>query len=102
MPPKEEIEPGETPLAAAQRAVSEEVGLAPDSYGTVKELGSVTYKSKVKMVWCFAAPYLGKDDDVRLDWENDRYGWFTVDRAARMVKEEFGPVLANVVAPVQK
>ena len=102
MPPKEEIEPGETPLAAAQRAVSEEVGLAPDSYGTVKELGSVTYKSKGKMVWCFAAPYLGKDDDVRLDWENDRYGWFPVDRAARMVKEEFGPVLANVVASGQK
>jgi 8-oxo-dGTP pyrophosphatase MutT (NUDIX family) len=102
MPPKEEIESGETPLAAAQRAVSEEVGLASGSYGIVVGLGSVTYKSKSKMVWCFAAPYSGNDDDIRLDWENDRYGWFTIDKARDMVKEEFGPVLANVVAAVQK
>jgi predicted NUDIX family NTP pyrophosphohydrolase len=97
MPPKEEIEPEETPLAAAQRAVAEELGLAPTSYGTVKDLGSVTYRSKSKIVWCFAAPYLGKDNDIRLDWENDRYGWFAVDKARHMVKEEFAPVLASVI-----
>jgi predicted NUDIX family NTP pyrophosphohydrolase len=97
MPPKEEIEPDETPLAAAQRAVAEELGLPPTSYGTVKDLGSITYKSKSKTVQCFAALYSGKDDDIRLDWENDRYGWFAVSKARHMVKEELAPVLSNVI-----
>jgi len=100
MPPKEEIEPDETPLAAAQRAVAEELGLPPTSYGTVKDLGSITYKSKSKTVWCFAAKYSGKDDDIRLDWENDRYGWFAVSKARQMVKEEFAPVLASVIEAI--
>jgi predicted NUDIX family NTP pyrophosphohydrolase len=97
MPPKEEIEPDETPLAAAQRAVAEELGLAPTSFGTVKDLGSITYKSKAKTVRCFGARYSGKDNDIRLDWENDRFGWFAVDKAKHMVKEEFAPVLARVL-----
>lgn len=97
LPPKEEIEPNETPLAAAQRAAAEEVGLAPSSYEALRELGSITYKSKTKMVQCFAARYLGKDDEIRLDWENDRYGWFTPDEARRIIKEEFAPVLAKAV-----
>ncbi len=100
LPPKEELEPDETPLAAAQRAFSEELGLAPNSHDTLQDLGSVTYKSKSKMVWCFAARYLGKDNEIRLDWENDRYGWFTIDEARRIVKEEFAPVLSKAVALV--
>lgn len=100
LPPKEEIEPDETPLAAAQRAVSEELGLAPNSYGTLQDLGSITYRSKSKIVWCFAARYLGKDNEIRLDWENDQYGWFTADEARRMVKEEFALVLPKAVASI--
>lgn len=100
LPPKEEIQPEESPLAAAQRAAVEELGLDSNSYGPLQELGSVTYKSKSKMVWCFAARYLGKDDDIRLDWESDRYGWFSVDEARRVVKEEFEPVLSKAVESV--
>jgi len=99
MPPKEEIEPGETALDAAKRAVVEELDLAPDSYGAVRELGAVTYKSKSKQVHCFTAPYLGEEDDVTLDWENDMYGWFAPDEARRMVKEEFAPLLERGLAP---
>jgi predicted NUDIX family NTP pyrophosphohydrolase len=94
MPPKEEIEPGETPLEAAQRAVAEELHLSPDSYDNAGELGSVTYRSKSKRVWCFTARYPGKDDNIRLDWENDRYGWFALEEAQAIVKEEFAPLLA--------
>ena len=97
LPPKEEIQSGETPREAAQRAAVEELGLTPDSYTDIKDLGSVTYKTKSKMIWCFAARYPGKDDAVRLDWENDRYGWFTADEAQHIVKEEFAPLLVNAI-----
>ena len=97
MPPKEQIEPGETPLEAARRAIAEELHLPADSYDNIKELGSITYKTKSKMVWCYAARYLGKDDDARLDWENDRYGWFTPVEAQDVIKEEFTPLLASLM-----
>ena len=97
MPPKEEIEPGETPLEAARRAIAEELHLPAESYDGVRELGSVTYKTRAKRVWCYAARYLGKDADVRLDWENDRYGWFTSVEAQGIVKEEFAPLLASLM-----
>jgi predicted NUDIX family NTP pyrophosphohydrolase len=97
LPPKEEIQPNEAPREAAQRAVIEELGLTPDSYTDVKELGFVTYKTKSKIIWCFAARYQGKDDSIRLDWENDRYGWFTMSEAQRIVKEEFAPLIANAI-----
>lgn len=93
MPPKEEIEPDETPLEAARRAAAEELQLSPDSYNIVGELGTVTYKSKTKTIWCFAARYRGEDDGIRLDWENDSYRWFTAEEARDVIKEEFVPVL---------
>ncbi len=93
MPPKEELKTGETPLDAARRAVAEELHLAPDSYGEAGELGQVVYRSKSKRVWCFQTVYHGGDEDIRLDWENDRYGWFTLDEARGVVKEEFAPLL---------
>ena len=93
MPPKEELEQGESPLQAAQRAVSEELRLTPPPDEVVTSLGSITYKSGTKTVWCFAAPYAGRDDDIRLDWENDRYGWFAPDEAQRIVKGEFAPLI---------
>ena len=96
MPPKEEVEPGEKPLEAALRATAEELHLPPDSYSNVGELGSVTYKSKSKKVWCYSGQYLGKDDDIRLDWENDRYGWFTLEEARAVLKEEFVPLLGYI------
>ncbi|HEY49811.1 MAG TPA: NUDIX hydrolase [Dehalococcoidia bacterium] len=94
MPPKEEIESGETPQEAAQRAVVEELHLPPNSYDSVEELGAITYKSKSKMIWCFQARYRGKDNDISLDWENDLYGWFTPVAAREVIKEEFTPLLA--------
>lgn len=97
LPPKEEIEADETPLQTAQRAVVEELGLPLDSYTNIKELGSVTYKTRSKMIWCFAARYSGKDDAIRLDWENDRYGWFTAGEAKDIIKEEFAPVISNAM-----
>lgn len=75
----------------------EELGLTPDSYADIKDLDTVTYKTKSKMIWGFAASYLGKDDAIRLDWENDRYGWFTADEAQRIVKEEFAPLISNAI-----
>lgn len=93
MPPKEQLEEDETPLEAARRAVIEELNLPPDSYAAVEELGTVTYRSRSKTVSCYAARYSGKDDDIRLDWENDAYGWFTVEEARGVVKEEFAPLL---------
>jgi predicted NUDIX family NTP pyrophosphohydrolase len=97
LPPKEEVQPDETPEEAAKRAVVEELGLAPDSYADIKEIGSVTYKTKSKTIHCFAARFTGKDDAIRLDWENDRYGWFTADEARRIIKEEFAPVIARAI-----
>jgi predicted NUDIX family NTP pyrophosphohydrolase len=97
MPPKEERETGETPLDAARRAVAEELHLPADSYGAVAELGPVTYRSRTKRVWCFQARYEGKDDDVRLDWENDRYGWFASEEAREVIKEEFAPLLDSLM-----
>jgi predicted NUDIX family NTP pyrophosphohydrolase len=96
MPPKEEIEPGETPLEAAQRAVAEELHLPPPSGEDVRSLGSITYKSRSKTVWCFTAPYSGKDDEVRLDWENDQYRWFTLEEARQAIKDEFVPLFESL------
>ena len=96
MPPKEQLERGETPLDAAARAVVEELHLSRDSYRDVRELGSVAYKSGSKRVCCFAALYKGNDDDVQLDWENDRYGWFDFDEARSIVKEEFVSILDSL------
>src|SRR4030042_1364139 len=97
LPPKEEIQPDETPREAAQRAVVEELGLTPDSYIDIKDIGPVTYKTKSKMIWCFTAKYPGKDDAVHLDWENDRYGWFPADEAQRIINEEVAPLIADAV-----
>jgi len=96
MPPKEEWEPGEAALDAARRAVVEELHLPEDSYELVGELGSVTYRSGAKRVWCFQARYHGRDDDVWLDWENDRYAWFTLGEARGVLKEEFAPLLDSL------
>ena len=96
MPPKEQLEPGETSLDAAERAVVEELRLSRDSYSDVRELGSVAYKSGSKRVCCFAALYKGNDDDIQLDWENDRYGWFDIDEARSIVKEEFVSILDSL------
>ena len=96
MPPKEEIQPDETPLEAAQRAIVEELHLNQDSYQDIESLSPVTYKSKSKMVWCFAARYLGRDDDIYLDWENDKYGWFTTEEAREIIKEEYVPLLDSL------
>jgi predicted NUDIX family NTP pyrophosphohydrolase len=95
MPPKEQLEEDETPLEAARRSVTEELNLSSESYNpdTVVELGEITYKSRAKKVMCFAATYSGKDDDIRLDWENDKYGWFNVEEARDVIKEEFAPLL---------
>lgn len=95
LPPKEEMVLGETPRQAAERAVAEELHLDPNSYSDMAEMGPVTYKSRSKMVWCFSARYHGEDDAVVLDWENDRYGWFTFEEARAMVKEEFAPLLRD-------
>ena len=96
MPPKEQLEPGETPLHAAERAVVEELHLSPDSCSDVRDLGSVTYKSKAKTILCFAARYMGNDEDVQLDWENDKYGWFDFEEARAIIKEEFIPMLDSL------
>ena len=60
------------------------------------ELGTVTYRSRSKAIQCFAARYRGGDDDIRLDWENDRYGWFTPEEAREVIKEEFAPLLEGL------
>jgi predicted NUDIX family NTP pyrophosphohydrolase len=100
MPPKEQLEEGETPLEAARRSITEELNLSSESYNadTVVGLGEITYKSRAKKIKCFAVTYRGKDDDIRLDWENDRYGWFNVEEAREVIKEEFVPLLDSLKA----
>jgi predicted NUDIX family NTP pyrophosphohydrolase len=68
--PKGEIQPGEEPLAAAQREFEEEIGLKPQ--GTFIELTPVTQKGgKVVHAWAFEGDF----DTARLHSNNFQMEW---------------------------
>ncbi len=96
MPPKEEVEAGESAEDAARRALVEELGLSPDSYELADDLGRIQYRSGSKSVFCYSARYFGADDAVTLDRENDRYGWYGLAEAKAVIKDEFVPILERL------
>lgn len=96
--PKGELEPGENPLAAAQREFEEELGLKPQ--GPFVELTPVKQQGgKVVRAWAFAGdcdPATLKSNTFSLEWpprsgrvqefpEIDRGAWFGREQAREKI-----------------
>ncbi len=101
------LEPGEEPLAAAKRELTEETGFSPPP-GPYVDLGEVTQKSgKVVRVWAVAGdfdPVLLVSNEFELVWpprsgrvrrypEVDRAGWFDREAAERKILAAQRPFL---------
>ena len=93
--PKGEYEPGEDPLAAAEREFEEELGSAPPSVG-YRDLGSISQPGgKLVTAWAAEADFDAAgavSNTFELEWprgsrqmrsfpEIDKAGWFTVEVA---------------------
>ena len=95
-PVKETIEKGETHLQAAMRAVIEELGLSIDKVWNIHPLGIVEYNSRKKRVICYTAVFLGKHEDIKLDWENDRWDWYLPHIAEEVVQQEYTSIMPEL------
>jgi predicted NUDIX family NTP pyrophosphohydrolase len=98
--PKGEIEPGEEPLAAAQREFREEVGILP--HGPYVELGSIRQRGgKTVHAWAFEGDWDEaqgiRSNQIRVEWppgsgrwadwpEIDRAGFFSISAARLRMK----------------
>jgi predicted NUDIX family NTP pyrophosphohydrolase len=109
--PKGRVEPGEEPLATAQREFREETGIEPQ--GPFLDLGSVRQKAgKVVHAWAWegdADATAIVSNTTSLEWprrsgrritfpEVDRCGWFGSDRA----RELMNPAQAELVGRLQE
>jgi len=96
--PKGEMEPGEDPLAAAQREFEEETGLRP--VGPFHGLGTIKHRSgKIVHAWAFRGdcdPSTIKSNTFSLEWpaksgrfvqfpEVDRAQFFSVEEATARI-----------------
>ena len=96
--PKGLVEPGEEPLAAAQREFTEETGFVAD--GPFVELGAFKQPGgKIVLAWAAmgtADPATLRSNPFTMEWpprsgrqqefpEVDRAGWFTPDEARRKI-----------------
>ena len=111
--PKGEIEPGEDPLAAAQREVEEETGFRLE--GPYLPLGEVVQRGGKRVVaWAvecdvdpaalrsgsFALPWPPKSRRVREFPEVDRAAWFGLSEARRRLLPSQAPFLDALVRVV--
>jgi 8-oxo-dGTP pyrophosphatase MutT (NUDIX family) len=87
--PKGHVEPGETPLQAALREISEECGLPIASLSVIAELPSAEYvyrragQLRFKLVHHFLVIAQAGSDVTPQPGEIDEAAWFTVDAAIR-------------------
>ena len=109
--PKGLLDPGEEPLAAAQREFAEEVGHAPPP-GPYVALGEVTLKSGKKVI-AFAArgdldPATIKSNEIEVEFpprsgrmitipEVDRAAWATLERARVLVNPAQLPLVEKAM-----
>jgi predicted NUDIX family NTP pyrophosphohydrolase len=106
--PKGEIQPGEEPLAAAQREFEEEVGFKPR--GRFIELTPITQKSgKIVHAWAFEGdcdPALVRSNSFKMEWpprsgqfedcpEVDRAGFFGMEEAKGKINPAQIPLLVE-------
>lgn len=85
--PKGHVEEGETEAEAATRETEEEAGIIIDDKKIVF-LGEKVYRTRKKKISVFL--YKQKKDDIFkpvLNWENDKFGWFPIDKAAKKAHE---------------
>jgi predicted NUDIX family NTP pyrophosphohydrolase len=106
--PKGEIQPGEEPLAAAQREFEEEVGFKPR--GRFIELTPITQKSgKIVHAWAFEGdcdPARVRSNTFKMEWpphsgkfedcpEVDRAGFFGMEEAKGKINPAQIPLLVE-------
>lgn len=102
MPPKEELEEGESHDDAIWRVMSEELQLDVTRVHDIESVGTVKYASGNKKVRCFVGHLTGEKARIVLDWENDEFRWCSRAEAFRILKKDFYPVLSIVLpAPVE-
>ena len=104
--PKGEIEPGETPLAAARREFSEETGATVD--GPFEPLDAVRMRSgKIVQAWALEGDLDAtaiRSNVFTLEWpprsgrqqefpEADRAAWFSLEEARRRILPAQAPFL---------
>jgi len=97
--PKGEIEPGEAPLAAAQREFHEETGLGPPTFPWGHDYIETERYGRGKVARYFIA--LAPEGVVTLPVspelghpEHDEYRWATLDEAGRLFNARLQRVLA--------
>jgi predicted NUDIX family NTP pyrophosphohydrolase len=109
--PKGEPDPGEDPLAAAQREFLEETGTPPQ--GEFLALGEIRQKGgKRVLAWAFAGefdPAQLRSNTFELEWpprsgrrqsypEIDRVAWFTPDEARERILAAQQPLIDRLQA----
>lgn len=109
--PKGQLEPGEEPLAAAQREFREELGLAPPA-GEPLELGTVKHKSgKLVHAWALAGELDLQgfhSNHFELEWpprsgklqqfpEVDRAQYFSVEQAKQKMHAAEQPFIERLL-----
>jgi|SRR5271166_2851440 len=110
--PKGEVEPGQEPLAAAEREFAEETGRAPPP-GERLELGEVVQAGRKRvMAWAVGGdfdPGTLVSNDFEMEWpprsgerrsfpEVDRAEWFEVDTARSKINPAQSELLDRLVA----
>lgn len=110
--PKGLVEPGEALLAAAQRELSEELGVVAPG-GPWVDLGSAKLKSgKVVRAFCARGdfdPATLRSNEIDIEWpprsgrtlripEVDRAGWFRKEEALRKVNAGQAPLILAALA----
>jgi predicted NUDIX family NTP pyrophosphohydrolase len=114
--PKGEYEPGEDPLAAAQREFAEELGIRPPD-GLVVDLGEVTQKSgKIVHAWALEGDLDAdtiESNTFELEWpprsgriqrfpEVDRAQWFGLDEAREKLTSAQAALLDRLAELAQR
>jgi hypothetical protein len=85
--PKETMEPGDTILSSCQRVITEELGL--DLNSVLIQSNFTCVQQPNKLVYCFYGLFHGNENDIKLDWENDKYIWVNFEEAKKIIRIEY-------------
>jgi predicted NUDIX family NTP pyrophosphohydrolase len=113
--PKGEFDPGEEPLAAAQREFYEETGI--QLQGNFLPLGDIRQKAgKIVQAWALQGTLQEdqiKSNHFEIEWppksgkrksypEIDKAGWFTLEQATRKINAAQAELLLRLINSLQR